>query len=297
MSSTTLATLRIGEFELIRVADIERQAMPTGRGFPDLTRDMLQGYLRRFGPTMIDPDTLDLVLSFHSWVLRRGDQVLLVDCCLGDDKERPTRPKWHRRRGGFLQRLAAAGVNPGDVNAVMCTHLHSDHVGWNTRLVDGRWVPTFPNARYIMAETEYLHWRERAARDPMVNNGSYADSVLPVVESGQAELVAMNHRVATGVHFEPAPGHTPGTVLIHVEDGGQHGVCTGDILHHPFQLDCPEMLSGYCDDPAMSARSRVALCERYADTPSRLLTAHFPDPSSGFIRRDGKRFRFEFDPN
>ena len=292
-----MSAVRIGDFELMRVADIERQSMPTAHGFPDLTRQMLQGYLRELGPTMIDSDTLELVMSFHTWVLRRRDTVLLVDCCVGDDKERPTRPKWHRRKSDFLERLAGLGVNPEDVNAVMCTHLHVDHVGWNTRLIDGRWVPTFPNARYIMAEVEYRHWRGRADREGnSLNQGSFADSVLPVVDSGQAELVPMNHRIAEGVHFEPAPGHTPGTVLVHVEDSGQHGVCTGDIMHHPFQLDCPGMLSGYCEDPAASAKSRMKLCEDYADTSTRILTAHFPNPSSGFIRRDGKRYRFQFDP-
>jgi glyoxylase-like metal-dependent hydrolase (beta-lactamase superfamily II) len=178
----------------------------------------------------------------------------------------------------------------------MCTHLHADHVGWNTRLLNGRWVPTFPNARYIMAETEFRYWQERVAREgPALNHGAFADSVLPVIASGQADLVSMDHRVSAGVQFEPAPGHTPGSVLIHIEDGGCHGVCTGDILHHPLQLDHPEMPSGYCEDPAASARVRVKLCEDYADTRTRILTAHFPDPSSGFIRRDGRRYRFAFD--
>jgi glyoxylase-like metal-dependent hydrolase (beta-lactamase superfamily II) len=159
-------------------------------------------------------------------------------------------------------------------------------------------VPTFPNARYVMAETEYRHWRGHYDRlGSGLLHGAFADSVLPVVESGQAEMVSMSHRVEAGVHLEPAPGHTPGTVLIHVEDDAQHGVFTGDILHHPIQLAYPAMDSSYCEDPAQSTRMRVALCERYADTPSRIFTAHFSAPSTGRILREGPAFRFEFDPS
>jgi len=288
--------LHVGGFEVIRVPDIERLVLPTSRGFPRLTRPMLEEYLRRLGPGLVSPGDLGLVLSFHSWVLRRGDRVFLIDACVGNDKERPDRPKWHRRSSDYLAKLAAAGVRPEQVEAVMCTHLHADHVGWNTRLVDGRWVPTFPRARYVIAEAEYGYWKAEHARlGATAAHGSFADSVLPVVQSGQADMVPGNHRVAPGLQLEAAPGHTPGTVLIHVEDRGEHAVCTGDILHHPFQLECPDMPSDYCEDPEASARTRVGICARFADSPTRILTSHFPDPSSGFIRREGSAYRFEFD--
>ena len=290
-------TIPIGATGVERLPDIDRVILPPGRGFPDLTTAMLRESLADLGPRFIEPASLDLLISFHTWIIRRGDRVMLVDLCIGDDKDRPNRPDWHRRSSDFLARLAQAGVRPEAVDIVMCTHLHADHVGWNTRLVNGRWVPTFPNARYLMAETEFRHWKERHAREgDALNHGSFADSVLPVVAFGQADMVATNHRVEAGLHLEGLPGHTPGTVLIHVEDDGAHGVFTGDVLHHPFQFAHPQMLSRYCEDPVLSARNRRALIERYADTRSRILTAHFPAPSTGFIVRDGNRFRFRFDP-
>lgn len=287
---------RLGEAEVIRIADMEGYRTTTAKTMPGVTPELLAAQAKLLGPQFIDPATHQILLSFHSYLIRRAGKVVLVDACLGADKERPTRPFWHRLKGDFLEQLARIGVRPEDVDAVMCTHLHADHVGWNTRLVNGQWVPTFPNARYIMAEAEYRHWEAHYKNTgPTLNHGSFADSVLPVVDSGQAELVSMDHRVDAGIHLEAAPGHTPGSVLIHVEDQGQHGVMTGDLIHHPLQLACPDVQTTFCEDPPASARTRVALCERYADTGSRIYTAHFPAPSSGRILRDGKVFRFGFD--
>jgi glyoxylase-like metal-dependent hydrolase (beta-lactamase superfamily II) len=288
--------LQLGKLHVQRVVDMEDVQLPTERGFPDLTPAMLREHARRLGPRMVDPATLNLLLSFHTYVVRTGELTILVDTCIGNDKHRPKRPDWHGRQGDFLDRLLAAGVRPEDVDVVMCTHLHADHVGWNTRLVDGRWVPTFPNARYIMAAAEYRALLEQVQRDgPGAFHGCHADSVLPVVDSGQAEMVGLEYRVAPGIHTEGVPGHTPGSVLIHLEDDGAHGICTGDLIHHPFQLACPGMHTQYCTDPAQAAARRMAFCERYADTASRVLTAHFPAPSSGRIVRDGAAYNFVFD--
>lgn len=288
--------MKIGGILVERVADIEKSAHPASRGFPSLSREKLEAHARRLGPNFIDLRTLDLFLSFHTYVVRYGDTTMLVDACVGNDKDRPTRPNWHRRQSDFLQKLAAVGVNPEDVDIVMCTHLHADHVGWNTRLVNGQWVPTFPNARYLMAEVEYRYLLDKVARVGIeANHHCYPDSVLPIVEHGQADMVSMSHRVAPGIHTEPAPGHTPGSVLVHLEDGGDHAICVGDLMHHPLQLADPDMPSGYCEDPAAAARQRSAFCRKYADTGTRVLTAHFPAPSAGWIRRDGQAYRFEFD--
>lgn len=288
--------MKIGNIRVERVADIERSAHPASRGFPELTREALQAHARRLGPHLIDPETLDIYLSFHTYVVRHGSTTMLVDACVGNDKERPTRPNWHRRQGDFLKRLEAVGVKPGDVDIVMCTHLHADHVGWNTRLVNGRWVPTFPNARYLIAEVELRHLEDKVSRIGVeANHHCYTDSILPVVQHGQAQLIDMTHRVAEGIHTEPAPGHTPGSILVHLEDGREHAVCIGDLIHHPLQMSNPGMPTGYCEDPQAAARQRVAFCEKYADTGTRVLTAHFPSPSAGLIRREGSAFRFEFD--
>jgi glyoxylase-like metal-dependent hydrolase (beta-lactamase superfamily II) len=279
-----------------RIADIDKSAHPASRGFPTLTRAALEQHARRLGPHFIDPGTLDIYLSFHTYVVRQGPFTMLVDTCIGNDKERPTRPNWQHRQGDFLAKLAAAGVKPEDVDVVMCTHLHADHVGWNTRLVNGKWVPTFPKARYLMTGVELKSLEDRVAREgPEVNHHCYPDSVLPIVKSGQAELIPMEHSVASGVQTEPCPGHSPGSVLVHLEDGGDHAVCIGDLIHHPLQLADPAMPTGYCEDPQAASRQRVRFCERFADTRTRVLTAHFPSPSAGWIRRDGAAYRFDFD--
>jgi glyoxylase-like metal-dependent hydrolase (beta-lactamase superfamily II) len=298
MLATERISVQVGSIRIQRVADIEKSAHPASRGFPGLSKEALRAHAERLGPHFIDPESLDIFLSFHTYVVRIGGQTMLVDACVGNDKDRPTRPNWHRRQGDFLQKLGAAGVAPQDVDVVMCTHLHADHVGWNTRLVNGKWVPTFPNARYLMTEVEFRHLVDKVAKEgPGANHHCYPDSVLPVVEHGQADLVGMSHRVAAGIHMEPAPGHTPGSVLVHLEDGGEHAVCVGDLMHHPLQMADPDMPSGYCEDPPAAARRRADFCRQYADTKTRVLTAHFVAPSAGWIRRDGAAYRFEFDPS
>ena len=300
--------MKIGRIQIDRVADLENVRVPTSRGFPQLTREMLQGYAAEFGPRHVDPVTLDLIMSFHTLVLRIGDKVILIDSCIGNDKNRPNHTVlgWSHRRGNFLEKLAAIGVTPEKVDVVMCTHLHADHVGWNTKLMNGRWVPTFPNARYIMAEAEYRHWLDqhrlgaslsldKVTAGSAVVHGAFADSVLPVVESGQAEMVPSTFKLQAGIHMEPAPGHTLGHVMIHIEDGSEHGVCTGDLIHHPFQFSCPEMPTAYCEAPELASQTRVAFCDRYADTKTLVMPAHFSAPSAGRIRRHGKLYKFAFE--
>lgn len=231
-----------------------------------------------------------VLMSFHSYVIRTGRHVILVDGCVGNDKERPLRPVWHRQQAPFLQRLAAAGVKPEEITLVFCTHLHADHVGWNTKLVNGRWVPTFPNARYLFGRTEYEHWEKlhRAGEKP--NHDSFADSVLPVMEAKQADLVASDHEIDHGLHLEAAPGHTPGTCLLHARNKNEHGVFSGDVIHTPVQLADPGLSSRFCADSIQSAETRRALCERYAGTPTVLYTGHFPAPSATRIVRSANSF-------
>jgi glyoxylase-like metal-dependent hydrolase (beta-lactamase superfamily II) len=285
----------IGKHRIDRVADMESVNLPTNRGFPDLPKSALEKCASEMGPRFVDPVTLDLRISFHSYVIRTNGLVILVDGCIGDDKHRKARPDWNLRKGGFLDRLAQVGVKPEDVDFVMCTHMHADHVGWNTKLVNGNWVPTFPKARYLMADIEYQHWKRRyEAEGESLNHGSFADSVLPVISSGQAEMISMSHRVNEGIYLEPAAGHTPGSVLIHIEDSSHHGVMTGDIIHHPIQLEFPTMHSKYCEDPKTSTAKRLSICNQYANTSTEILTAHFPAPSAGRIVLQEGRFGFKF---
>jgi glyoxylase-like metal-dependent hydrolase (beta-lactamase superfamily II) len=285
-----------GDCRVTRVPDLEDFPMPADVMYPDATREALARLGPRFGPRFIDAAAFRLLLSFHTWLVRTPTRTLLVDTCIGDGKQRERYDAWNRKRGPYLERLAAAGVRPEDVDCVMCTHLHADHVGWNTRMIDGRWVPTFPNAEYLIAEQEYRHYRAAhdAGPEVPVNYGSFVDSVLPVVASGQARLVAGDHRVQAGVHLEAAPGHTPGNVLIHLERGAQHAIFSGDVLHHPVQLAHPEWSTRFCWDADRSHRTRRGLLERVAGTATRLMTAHFQSPGCGRVLRDGAAFGIEW---
>lgn len=287
---------RSKNISISRVIDIDCVPFAANAIYPSATTEAMRRALAELGAAFIDPLSLDLLLSFHAFVIRTGQHTILVDTCVGNDKSRPARPAWHRRHGPFLADLAAIGVRPEAIDFVLCTHLHADHVGWNTRQVDGRWVPTFPRAQYLIAATEYNYWRERYSANPEapLNYGSFEDSVLPVVRSGQAVMVGSDYAVETGINFEPAPGHTPGNLVIHVKDGGRHAVLCGDVLHHPVQLAHPDWSTRFCFDPAQSQATRTELLRRYRNTQTEILAAHFRTPTIGRIIFDNGAYSFLF---
>jgi glyoxylase-like metal-dependent hydrolase (beta-lactamase superfamily II) len=236
------------------------------------------------------------VFSFHSFVVKTGRHTILIDSCLGNDKERPSRPQFHRLRTSFLADLARVGVQPEGIDYVLCTHLHWDHVGWNTRLTNGRWIPTFPNARYVMARREFEHWQAVQRRgEDSPHRLAFEDSVLPVVATGQAVLVDDDYAFDDGLWFEPAPGHTPGNVVIHARSGNERAAFLGDILHHQFQLMQPAWSTVACSDPALSRSTRLRLIEEHAERGTRLLPGHFPAPTVGRIVRRAAGFRYAFE--
>jgi len=282
----------VGGVSIDRVVDIERLSYPHRVMIPDSTPEALSSLAAEFGPRLIAPETFELSLGFHSFLVRTPRHTILVDACCGNGKERPSRIDWHRRDGAFLNNLRARGITPEDIDIVMCTHLHADHAGWNTTLENGQWVPTFPNAQYLFAETEYDFWLEEQAKSPdPILHGSHVDSVLPVMESGQALLVAGDHQIEAGLNFEPAAGHTPGSIVLHVEDGGAEAIVCGDVMHHPVQVRHPDWSSAFCEDPAMSAAYRQDMLGRVAGTGALVLPAHFLSPYFGSVERDGAGFR------
>ena len=177
----------------------------------------------------------------------------------------------------------------------MCTHLHADHVGWNTKQVDGEWLPTFANAQYLFAEREYKFWEEcQAKSDDPIMYGSHADSVLPVMKSGQAKLIDGTHEIATGLNTEPAYGHTPGNMVLHVGEAAKtHAVICGDVMHHPVQLAHPEWSTCFCEDAQMSRETRTSLLDRFAGSETFILPAHFQSPGYGPVEKDGNGFRMK----
>lgn len=294
--------LTLGKHHIDRVAEIETAYFDPKWLYHNIERGMLERHKLELGPLNVHPETLQLGLSFHSFVIRSGGLTILVDTCNGNHKHRlPKHPWYHNLQANtYLENLARLGLRPEDIDIVLCTHLHTDHIGWNTQLVDGRWVPTFPKARYVMAKQEYDHFRRLwdAKPDYPVGHGSFEDSVLPVVDAGLADIVDMDHLVAgelgDGVWMEPAVGHTPGHVTIHVKGGGQEAIMTGDIIHHPILLLEPGLETKHDVDKTACDRTRQRLLERLADTNDLLLTAHFCAPTAGRVSSCAHGFRFNY---
>ena len=229
-----------------------------------------------------------LMMSIHSFVVRTKRYTILVDTCLGNDKQNRHYEPWNHRNSDFLARLHAAGVSEESVDFVFCTHLHVDHVGWNTKLENGRWVPTFPNATYLFNRSEHDYWAQVTDKQ---DQAVYADSVLPVVEAGRAQFVDAGHEIDHGLILESTPGHTPGHCSLQIESDGQRGVITGDMIHHPVQIAENHFSSLFDVDPARAAQTREAFCARYSDRDVRILGTHFAPPTAGrIIDRGGQCF-------
>ena len=269
---------QIGDVKITRVVEIESLG---GSRFilPDATRDacLPYGWMQ---PHFMDEQG-NLLMSVHALVVDTGEHRILVDTCIGNDKERNV-PNWSHLQTHFLQDLEAAGYAPDTIDTVLCTHLHVDHVGWNTMLVDGQWVPTFPNARYLFARTEWEHWD--ANDDETVYGPVLADSVRPVVEAGLVDLVDMDHRVCPEVCLEPTPGHTPGHVSVHIRSGGAEALITGDCIHHPVQMTRPDWCSSADVDQAQGLQTRETLLQRYVDQDILIIGTHFATPTAGHIK-------------
>ena len=268
----------VGDIKITRVVEIESLG---GSRFilPDATREACLPY------TWMQPHFMDeqgnLQMSVHALVVDTGDRRILVDTCIGNDKERHV-PNWSHLQTHFLQDLSDAGYPPETIDTVLCTHLHVDHVGWNTMLVDGQWVPTFPNARYLFAKTEWEHWD--ANEDESVYGPVLADSVRPVVEAGLVDLVDVDHRVCAEVCLEPTPGHTPGHVSVHIRSGGAEALITGDCIHHPVQMSRPDWCSSADVDQAQGQQTRESLLERYVDDQILIIGTHFAKPTAGHVK-------------
>ena len=288
-----MKTQVIGNVRIDRLVESEGPFAAADFLLPDIDSALLDEHAHWLSPLFVESASRKIIMSFHSLVIRTPRHVILVDCCVGNDKQRPLRPGWHEQQFPYLARLANLGLTPEDIDFVFCTHLHADHVGWNTRLIDGRWVPTFPNARYVFAKKEYDYWdkanQQHSGDDPL-NHGCFADSVQPIIDARLAELVSDSYQFDDTIWFEPAPGHTPGLIIVHIRDNNEHAVLTGDVMHTPVQLANPELSSRFCLDPDQSRLTRTALIHRYAETDTLILPGHFPSPTAGHIVPLGNSF-------
>jgi glyoxylase-like metal-dependent hydrolase (beta-lactamase superfamily II) len=228
-----------------------------------------------------------LKMSIHSLVVETPSRRIVVDTGLGNDKQGRNVPIWNNRTGPFLEMMTAAGFPPDSIDTVLCTHLHVDHVGWNTRLAGGKWVPTFANARYLFGKTEYEYWRDHSEEPDKA--AVFDDSVRPIMEAGKADLVASDARICDEITLIPTPGHSPGHMSVHIRSAGGEGLLTGDVAHHPCQMAHLDWSSLVDSDPVRSVVTRRELFSRFADTPTLVIGLHF---DAGHIKRDGDAFRF-----
>ncbi len=258
---------------------------------PALTPELLAANAGWMAQADLDPETGKLILCIQSYVVRTPHFTVLVDTCVGNDKTNPRFPAWNGRRDNtYMTALAAQGLSVDDIDYVMCTHMHVDHVGWNTKLLDGSWVPTFPKARYIFAEHEYAHWNAVHAKTPVA---VYAESVLPVIEAGRADIVSDTHAIGDHLRLTPTPGHTPGHVALELGRTRTESVFTGDLIHTRLQARYPDLSMRADADPIQAATTRRSFLEQHCDTDTLCCTSHFPSPSTMRVRRWGEGFRCE----
>jgi glyoxylase-like metal-dependent hydrolase (beta-lactamase superfamily II) len=277
-----------------RILEFERPLLPPRQLFPASTSEAIDRHRHWLEPRLLDPSTGHLIIAFHSLLIRSRGLTILVDTCGGNEKPRPQKLRYHMNRWPYLEELARTGIAPTDVDYVLCTHLHVDHVGWNTRLVDGRWVPTFPRAKYLFARVEWEYWQAHYGTAAFVDDPYHIDSILPVLEAGQAEFVEGDYAFNQEVWLEATPGHTPGHVCVHLRSRGREGIMIGDLMHHPVQCAEPDWSSCFCVDPAQARSTRRSFLQRYEDSPTLILPAHFPTPTAGRIRRAGSAWEYRF---
>jgi len=227
-----------------------------------------------------------LKMSIHSLLVETPSRRIIVDTGLGNDKQGRNVPTWNNRTDPFLDTLTAAGFAPDSIDTVLCTHLHVDHVGWNTKLVGGQWVPTFANARYVFGRIEFEHWRDHSDGPHLA---VFNDSVKPIADAGKADFVASDARLSDEITLIPTPGHSPGHMSIHIKSDGEEGLLTGDVAHHPCQMAHLDWSSTADSDPKQSAVTRRELFGRFAGTPTLVIGGHF---NAGHLKREGAAFKF-----
>ena len=278
--------MRLGDIEIWRVLEWVGPFISPFKFYPDLDEAGLDE-IKRHAPRQLDAETGKIVLPVQGFLIRDGVNTVLVDSCVGNHKTVDWFPDWHQKTDSrFMASLTAAGAAPEDVTHVLCTHLHVDHTGWNTRLLDGRWVPSFPNARYLVSQADLdLFGGE--------NTQTYQDNVAPIVAAGLAEIVGPDHGIGDHIRLIPTPGHTPGHVSVKVSGGGRDLILTGDALHSPVQCRHPEWRFASDEDAGLAVESRKKLLGNAAETQASVIGSHFPLPSVGTVRAEGDHFAWD----
>jgi glyoxylase-like metal-dependent hydrolase (beta-lactamase superfamily II) len=286
----------VGKASVTRIEETYQPIYEPKELFPEFTDDIGRQHAHWMAPNHYDPASNKVKLSVHSWLLQIGQQKILIDACCGNGRMRATRPWWSMLNTPYLERLAEAGARPDEIDLVMCTHLHHDHLGWNTQLKDGRWVPTFPNARYVFSkpDVEYFYKADQDPATAPVEFGTFRECVLPILDAGKADLVSGTHRLNDFIDIVPAPGHSPGHVVFRLESEGQHGAFTGDVFHHLLQVHYPHWNFPKNSDVAQARASRRMILEHCASKGALVFPGHVGAPFAGYIQATAEGFRPEF---
>jgi glyoxylase-like metal-dependent hydrolase (beta-lactamase superfamily II) len=278
-----MSAIRVGETEIRSALEMSLDRRPIAHlgAEPDLieaNRDWLSPYFLEEGDTWS--------LNFRTWILQVDGKAVAVDPCTGNGRPHPM-AIFDGLDTPFIERFCATGIRPEDIGYVFCTHMHHDHCGWNTQLRDGRWTPTFPNARYIFLRREYERWNPNGAQYRLVayNEGVYERSIQPIVEAGLADLVMEHHRILPSLTIEPAHGHTLGHAMLHLVSQAEEAYFSGDCFHHPLQLTRPELQFGDADDVEQAIATRRRLVALGLERNALIVPAHLPAPHAGRVRR------------
>jgi glyoxylase-like metal-dependent hydrolase (beta-lactamase superfamily II) len=288
-----MSVFKVGKATITRIEETYQAIYPVKELFPACTDAILAEHARWLAPHHFDPASGKIKLSVHSWLLQIDGKKILIDCCCGNHKQRPTRPWWNMLNEQWLERLGAAGARPDDIDMVMCTHLHHDHLGWNTIQRDGKWVPTFPNARYVFSKLDFDYFK-KLDDDPATapaEFGTFRECVLPVVEAGRADLVTGPHRLNEFIDIEPAGGHSPGHFVFRLQSDGKRAMITGDVFHHLLQVYYPDWNFPKNSDAEQAKRSRRKMFEDAAATDAMLFPGHVGAPFAGRVEKTGSSFK------
>lgn len=290
MAIEHLHTWKIGDVEISRIVEVNGWEDDIAMLWPDAVPEDVQKY-PWLKPHWATEDG-KMIISFQCFVMRTPDHCIMLDTCIGADRQREF-DIFTNMQTSFLDDLAHAGFAPEGIDIVLCTHLHFDHVGWNTRLVDGKWVPTFPNARYLFGKSEFEHWKMLEETKGYHDLNHMYDAVLPVVEAGLVDLIGPDHRPCPEITLMPTPGHTPGHVSIVIESKGKKAIITGDLMHCPIQFAEPQRIVRFDMNQEQGAQTRQAFVEKLSNQDVLVLGSHFADPTAGYVVSDDDGCRFK----
>ena len=289
MDESTTPVVRMSSIGDIRLAKVVDSLEPTSPRFlyADKRKQDLDPHLEWLQPHFVDAQKR-MLFSLHMFLIQTSHHTIVIDTCIGNDKQNLEHAHWNGRQGRFLHDLASAGCAPESVDYVFCTHMHIDHTGWNTRLQDGRWIPTFPNAKYLFNRREWEHWQV----DPSLTDQAVVEqNIVPIIEAGQVQWVENAWGIDDQVTLLPTPGHTPGHCSVHLRSNGQEAIITGDMMVHPVQIAEPGWSQLADVDRALAIQTRTQFIDRYCDTATLILGTHFNTPTGIYIVSQGERKR------